>query len=189
MVKIASSDVNSGFNIDAKISSPSNPPGHFGQVLNLLFSSICYRLKRIATKPRGRPMNLTGINITGGDRKIQSDHIGSKLPADGDPGEINAILDLVHLSRQTMGDSKLEQEILTIFRNQCEICDRSLTISNDPKQLAEIAHQMKGCARSVGAWGIAREAAILEDNPSKSQSITHLRDQIHRVEEFLTSMA
>ena len=105
-----------------------------------------------------------------------------------DQGEAYPPLDLVHLSRQTMGDGELEAEILALFRSQCEIYSQSLANDNDTLQLMEIAHQMKGCAKSVGAWTIAKKAEILEDEPTKPQHIVHLREQIHLVEKYLKSM-
>jgi len=102
--------------------------------------------------------------------------------------DTSAALDLVHLSRQTMGDNKLEREILAMFSNQCEVFERSLTVTDRPQQLAEIAHQMKGCAKSVGAWQVAKEAGKLEENPTQLQLIAPLREQIHRVEAFIRSM-
>ena len=102
--------------------------------------------------------------------------------------DTSAALDLVHLSRQTMGDNKLEREILAMFRNQCEVFEGSLSVTDRPQQLAEIAHQMKGCAKSVGAWQVAKEAGKLEENPTQLQLIAPLKEQIHRVEAFIKSM-
>ena len=103
-------------------------------------------------------------------------------------------LDLVHLSRQTMGDFELEREILGMFRTQCETCRGSLEKHIDPQQscnpqqLAQIAHHMKGCARAVGAWDVAARAALLEENSSQLHLILPLRDEINLVEKILDDL-
>lgn len=94
-------------------------------------------------------------------------------------------LDLVHLSRQTMGDSKLEQEILVLFLLQCQSCEDALLSPTNTGQLTDVAHQMKGCAKAVGAWDIAQTAGLLEKNPDKKHLILKLHDQLHLVKKYL----
>ncbi len=118
---------------------------------------------------------------------ISQDKCG--CPAAKEDVKIEALLDLVHLSRQTMGDSQLENEILALFLIQCENCHHSLSEQHKPRELTEIAHQMKGCAISVGAWGVAEKAALLEKNPTEQHLVSHLRDQIYLVANYLKSMA
>ncbi|MCP4185505.1 MAG: Hpt domain-containing protein [Hyphomicrobiales bacterium] len=96
-----------------------------------------------------------------------------------------AALDLVHLSRQTMGDTKLEQEILVLFLIQCETCEKALSLPSKPEMLPEIAHQMKGCAKSVGAWDIAQTAGLLEINPHENNLVVRLLDQILILKKYL----
>ena len=97
-------------------------------------------------------------------------------------------LDLVHLSRQTMGDSNLECEILALFRNQCEICSQSLATHSDPQELTEIAHHMRGCAKAVGAWEVAKMAALLESHPTQSEHKTGLLHELHSVVNYINGM-
>ena len=96
-----------------------------------------------------------------------------------------ASLDLVHLSRQTMGDTKLEQEILVLFLLQCESCEKALSLPSRSGLLIEVAHQMKGCAKAVGAWDIAQTAGLLEKNPDKKNLVSKLQNQIHLVKKYL----
>ncbi len=112
----------------------------------------------------------------------------SGIPAPKEDKKIDSLLDLVHLTRQTMGDNQLENEILALFLVQCENCHHSLSEHQEPGELAEIAHQMKGCASSVGAWGVAQKAELLEKNPTQQHLVSHLRDQIHLVANYLKSM-
>ena len=106
--------------------------------------------------------------------------------SDGRQGKfVEATIDLVHLSRQTMGDSKLEQEILVLFLIQCESCEKALLRPSRPGFLTEIAHQMKGCAKAVGAWDIAQTAGLLEKNSDKKHLVSKLLDQIHLAKIYL----
>lgn len=76
-----------------------------------------------------------------------------------------AVVDLVHLSRQTLGDSALETELLALFQNQAQqFAKRLLGPSHpgDEKWRAELAHTLKGSARAVGAFKVAQAAENYE---------------------------
>jgi HPt (histidine-containing phosphotransfer) domain-containing protein len=72
-----------------------------------------------------------------------------------------AVIDLVHLSRQTMGDSVLETELLTLFQAQALQFAARL---RDPKKPGEhkwrgdLAHTLKGSARAIGAFKLGQAA-------------------------------
>lgn len=72
-------------------------------------------------------------------------------------------LDLVHLSNQTMGDVALEAEVLSIFRVQARTCFENLQEPANPELLRRTAHTLKGAARGIGAFELARIAAIAEE--------------------------
>lgn len=71
-------------------------------------------------------------------------------------------LDLVHLSRQTLGDRHLEREVLAIFRRQARQALFQLEAMNDPLNRLEIAQALNGSAKGVGAWRVATAAKALE---------------------------
>jgi HPt (histidine-containing phosphotransfer) domain-containing protein len=72
-----------------------------------------------------------------------------------------AVLDIVHLERMTFGDHNLEREVLELFERQAAmLIDRMRRA--DPKAMAASAHVLKGSARGIGAWTIARVAQALE---------------------------
>jgi HPt (histidine-containing phosphotransfer) domain-containing protein len=71
-------------------------------------------------------------------------------------------LDLVHLSRQTLGDRQLEREVLAIFRRQARQVLFQLEAMHDPLNRLEIAHALNGSAKGVGAWRVATAAENLE---------------------------
>ena len=70
-------------------------------------------------------------------------------------------LDLVHLSRMTLGDRDLEAEVLALFMRQSEaLAERAANA--DASQLPPLAHTLNGSARAVGAWRVADAAERLE---------------------------
>jgi HPt (histidine-containing phosphotransfer) domain-containing protein len=74
-------------------------------------------------------------------------------------------LDLVHLSRQTMGDRELEHEVLALFERQAaHIGGRLATLEAGPDHVtrADLAHKLKGSARAVGAFAVAKAAENYE---------------------------
>jgi HPt (histidine-containing phosphotransfer) domain-containing protein len=91
-------------------------------------------------------------------------------------------IDLVHLARQTMGDSALESELLALFDRQagqiaeqlgrCDL-DRArvpgadIVSGIDTAAQVDLAHKLKGSARAVGAHEVAAAAENYEHCASK----------------------
>ena len=69
-------------------------------------------------------------------------------------------VDLVHLSRYTLGDRALEREVLELFCVQSAIYVDRLRAASSDKEWTDAAHSLKGSARAIGAW---RAAAAAED--------------------------
>ena len=70
-------------------------------------------------------------------------------------------IDLVHLARATLGDRSLEREVLQLFDRQSTLLIARLRNAG-PGGVAMIAHTMKGSARGIGAWRVARAAEAVE---------------------------
>jgi HPt (histidine-containing phosphotransfer) domain-containing protein len=70
-------------------------------------------------------------------------------------------VDLVHLSRMTLGDRDLEREVLQLFECQAAMLLQRMPGAG-PAHVAAMAHTIKGSARGIGAWQIARDAETLE---------------------------
>lgn len=70
-------------------------------------------------------------------------------------------IDLVHLARMTLGERSLEREVLQLFDRQSTLL---LTRMNSaaPAGVVTLAHTLKGSARGIGAWRIARAAEAVE---------------------------
>lgn len=75
-------------------------------------------------------------------------------------------IDLVHLSRQTLGDGSLETELLTLFDTQAHAFAARLGQPMRPgenKWRADLAHTLNGSARAIGAHDVGRAAQAYED--------------------------
>ena len=70
-------------------------------------------------------------------------------------------IDLVHLARTTLGDRALEREVLQLFDRQSDILIARMRTAA-PAAMAALAHTLKGSARGIGAWRVARAAELLE---------------------------
>jgi HPt (histidine-containing phosphotransfer) domain-containing protein len=84
-------------------------------------------------------------------------------PSAGANSEL-AILDEEHLGRMTLGDRRLEREVLEIFvRHSATMLDLILDCAaEDRAAAAAAAHTMIGAARAVGAWRVAQAAEQIE---------------------------
>lgn len=71
-------------------------------------------------------------------------------------------IDLVHLTRQTLGNRSLEKEILALFVRQSRQIIERLRRSVCPRERGDLAHTLKGSARAVGAWRVAHVAEAVE---------------------------
>jgi HPt (histidine-containing phosphotransfer) domain-containing protein len=71
-------------------------------------------------------------------------------------------IDLVHLTRQTLGNRSLEREILALFVRQSRQIIERLRRSGCPRERGDLAHTLKGSARAVGAWRVALGAEAVE---------------------------
>ena len=69
-------------------------------------------------------------------------------------------IDIAHLRRMTLGDAKLEREVLGMFSAQASRLAGSLAAM--PPDAAALAHTLKGSARAIGAFAVADAAAHLE---------------------------
>ena len=73
---------------------------------------------------------------------------------------IDSPLDLDHLSRMTLGDAELEQEVLAMFAEQAVRLIAAMAAL--PAETGALAHKLKGSARGIGAFAVADAAASLE---------------------------
>jgi HPt (histidine-containing phosphotransfer) domain-containing protein len=86
----------------------------------------------------------------------------SHLLAAPDREQQPTAIDEDHLGRMTLGDRKLEREVLEIFARQITLMLNRIT-GADPALAAAAAHTLKGSARGIGAWRVARAAERFEE--------------------------
>ncbi len=70
-------------------------------------------------------------------------------------------IDLEHLSRMTLGERSLERELLQLFDRQAVMLIGRMRAATPPL-VAASAHTLKGSARGIGAWPVARAAELVE---------------------------
>lgn len=85
-------------------------------------------------------------------------------------------IDHAHLRRYTMGSRPLEVEVLKLFAGQAPSTFADLMAAADAKAWHIAAHTLKGSARAVGAFAIARAAEQAEragfDHPDRAQMLS-----------------
>jgi HPt (histidine-containing phosphotransfer) domain-containing protein len=71
-------------------------------------------------------------------------------------------IDLVHLSRYTLGNQALQCEVLQLFADQAPLTLAQLHAADTQKAWRDAAHALKGSARAVGAWRVGNCAEKAE---------------------------
>ena len=71
-------------------------------------------------------------------------------------------VDLVHLSRYTLGERELEREVLELFCSQSGIYLERLRDAASDQHWRDAAHSLKGSALAIGAWRAAEAAERAE---------------------------
>ncbi len=104
------------------------------------------------------------------------------------PPALADVVDTAHLGRYTMGDVKLERELLGMFSTQLDELRAALETAQDAKEWKLAAHTLKGAARAIGAFPLAQTAEALEEAGPRAPKA--LRDELaRRVEAFHAAWA
>jgi HPt (histidine-containing phosphotransfer) domain-containing protein len=70
--------------------------------------------------------------------------------------------DSAFLDRATLGDRKLARELLMLFGAQANSLVNAIASASGRVDQREVAHRLKGAARAVGAFEVARAAEEIE---------------------------
>ncbi len=100
-------------------------------------------------------------------------------------------VDLVHLARQTLGDRGLEREVLQLFLRHSETCLVRLREASDEAAWTAAAHSLKGSARGIGAWRVARAAERAEAcrlGPATVEALQALGAAVAAVTAFIAEL-
>ena len=97
-------------------------------------------------------------------------------------------VDLAHLSRQTMGDRSLEQEVLSMFLHQAKNVREKICAAPEAERLS-LAHGLKGAARGIGAFRVADIAGDVESDPSSEKHLRKLAFALDEVRDFVAAIS
>lgn len=97
-------------------------------------------------------------------------------------------VDLVHLSRQSLGDRSLEKEILQLFHSQSALYLNRLEHAETADERKFAAHTVVGSARGLGAWKVAAEAEAVEKSCSTPCNITALREAVEEANFYIDKL-
>ena len=92
----------------------------------------------------------------------------------------HAVIDEDHLGRMTLGDRRLEREVLEIFVRQTVIMLERIA-GAEPALAAAAAHTLTGSARGIGAWRMARAAEQLERAASGKSGAVALDEAVEEL--------
>ncbi|MBL4863660.1 MAG: Hpt domain-containing protein [Rhodobiaceae bacterium] len=95
----------------------------------------------------------------------------------------SVLVDLVHLSKYTLGDRSLECELLGLFRSQSGVYLQRLETAASLAEWKDVAHSLKGSARGIGAWAVGDQAEMAEqmadlDGASREDALIKVRGAI-----------
>jgi HPt (histidine-containing phosphotransfer) domain-containing protein len=89
-------------------------------------------------------------------------------------------IDIDHLRRMTLGDARLEREVLAMFAAQS--VSLIATLVSLPANAVALAHTLKGSARAIGAFRVADAAQSLEaairDGGEPTEALAELHEAI-----------
>lgn len=104
--------------------------------------------------------------------------------------EIRRPIDMDHLSRQTLGDTGLELEVLRLFDEMSHVYYERLEVSTTVEELLRNLHTLKGAAAGIGAFGLAELARVAETelrngSPVNPERIDDLSVAVEEVSTFI----
>jgi HPt (histidine-containing phosphotransfer) domain-containing protein len=100
-------------------------------------------------------------------------------------------IDLSFLDRVTFRDRSLAREVLVLFGQQADSLLALIAEATDEQTRIEAAHKLKGSARGVGAFDVARAAEEIEtakDAAEFGAALAHLTIRITEARIALTGL-
>jgi HPt (histidine-containing phosphotransfer) domain-containing protein len=104
----------------------------------------------------------------------------------------NAVIDLDHLARMTLGEAALGREVLLLFDRQADLLLARMR-NAERAVAAAYAHTLKGSARGIGAWRVAEAAAAVEaaaaaDQAAADQAVARLSAAVDETKALIADM-
>jgi HPt (histidine-containing phosphotransfer) domain-containing protein len=121
------------------------------------------------------------------------------MPAEEARKTASEPVDLVHLSRYTLGERELEGEVLELFCTQSLVYLERLRAAQTEKAWRDAAHSLKGSAQAVGAWRAAAAAEraeqlsaepILDDAlaQARAERIGEIESSLREAETYIAAL-
>jgi HPt (histidine-containing phosphotransfer) domain-containing protein len=102
---------------------------------------------------------------------------------------MGSLLDLDHLSRQTLGNRDLQREVLELFVSHSDQQLERLARSRSASERRESAHAIVGSARAIGAFDVARAAGEIERSPGpEGADLAELAALVKETREFIVDL-
>ena len=98
-------------------------------------------------------------------------------------------IDLSFLDRVTFRDRSLAREVLVLFGQQAEGLLMQIADAGDERVRREAAHRLKGAARAVGAFEVARAAEDIETAQDVTEFVSALARLTARIAEARLALA
>ncbi len=98
-----------------------------------------------------------------------------------------ALLDLVHLDRQTMGDAGLRSEVLQLMLAELDALLPQIAAQEGPTR-RDLAHRLKGAARGVGAFALGAVAERIERGPDRPGLVAELEARAQDLRAFVAAL-
>ena len=105
-----------------------------------------------------------------------SEQLTGEQPPSEQPMAEQAV-DRVHLARMTLGDARLQAEVLALFDRQAGMLLARMRQAS-PAAVGAFAHTLKGSARGIGAWGVAAAAELVERSATSPGTIDDALDRL-----------
>ena len=113
---------------------------------------------------------------------------GSTSPVAPQCASADNPVDLVHLSKQSLGNRSLEQEILALFKSQSVLYLDRLKHATTTYERKMAAHTILGSARGVGAWKVAAEAEQIQAHCAMVKDLTQLEIRVAEANDYITEL-
>jgi hypothetical protein len=97
-------------------------------------------------------------------------------------------IDLAHLSRQTLGDRAVEEEVLSLFMHQTATVHDKIRAAG-AEERRRLAHGLRGAALGIGALAVAEAASAVEAEPGSRALVNSLSRRIEEVREFIAAIS
>jgi len=121
---------------------------------------------------------------------MRGDNAAKAVPQEAFEPGIRGPIDMEHLSRQTLGDPGLEQEVLRLFDEMSHVYYERLEGSTTVEDLLRNLHTIRGAAAGVGAFALAELARVAETElregaPVNPERIDDLALAVQEVSAFI----